>query len=68
MQAKKLFILPYLHERRIYMNQKNTSSEYFYTTIETEVGDVERYNTKLMTSVKRKSTIINKIKTVEGVN
>ena len=35
--ASQILILPYLHERRIYMNTKKLATEYFYTSIITTV-------------------------------
>ena len=32
---KKVLILPYLHEKRIYLNRLKVSTEYFYTSIVT---------------------------------
>jgi hypothetical protein len=41
----RLFILPYLHERRIYLNKKKMNTDYFYTSIETfESEEMAYYN------------------------
>jgi len=34
-KTKQLFILPYLHERRLYLHRNKFNIDYFYTTIET---------------------------------
>jgi hypothetical protein len=36
--------VPYLHERRIYLNKQNINTEYFYTSIDTPVESVTAYN------------------------
>ena len=37
-------ILPYLHERRVYLNRKKENTNYFYTTIDTSPHTEEIYN------------------------
>jgi len=39
--------LPYLHEKRIYLNRIKNRIEYYYTSIESNVEDQEVYNKKL---------------------
>jgi len=34
-KTKQLFILPYLHERKLYLHRNKFNIDYFYTTIET---------------------------------
>ena len=34
-QTKQLFILPYLHERKLYLHRNKFNTDYFYSTIET---------------------------------
>lgn len=34
-KSLRVLVVPYLHERRIYLNRLKPSTEYFYTTIET---------------------------------
>ena len=35
---KQLIILPYLHERRIYLNRTKKNTHYFYTTFDKKIG------------------------------
>jgi hypothetical protein len=37
LEPKQLMILPYLHERKIYLNRIKVNTDYFYTTIIKEV-------------------------------
>ena len=39
----RLLILPYLHERRIYLNRRKMNTDYFYTTIETDESEEQAY-------------------------
>ena len=36
--------LPYLHDKKIYLNRIKDHTEYFYTSIETLVADEEHYH------------------------
>jgi len=47
-KPKRLLILPYLHERRIYLNRMKQNTEYFYTSIETDNSKVEEHNSALI--------------------
>ena len=40
----ELMIMPYLHERRIYLNPIKDNTDYFYTSIETNISEFIRYN------------------------
>ena len=46
-RSKKLIILPYLHEKRIYLNRLKKKVEYFYTSVETTVQDQIKHNNLL---------------------
>ena len=37
LEPKKLMIVPYLHERKIYLNRIKVNTNYFYTSILKEV-------------------------------
>ena len=37
LEPKQLMILPYLHERKIYLNRIKVNTDYFYTSIIKEV-------------------------------
>lgn len=41
LKPNKIKILPFLHERKIYLSRMNQSSDYFYTTITPRVADGE---------------------------
>ena len=43
----ELFILPYLHDRRIYLNRIKLNTEYFYTQIETSEADELDYHKRI---------------------
>lgn len=47
-------ILPYLHERRIYLNQKKVNTNYFYTSVQTKISDIESYNANLSKDVSKR--------------
>ena len=38
-RCKRLRVLPYLHERRIYLNRDKMNTDYFYTSLETTVNE-----------------------------
>ena len=40
----RVLVVPYLHERRIYLNRLKPSTEYFYTTIETSYEAEKKYH------------------------
>lgn len=41
--AKKILILPYLHDRKLFLNRQKNNTHYFYTSIETRVEDLEKH-------------------------
>jgi len=43
-KAQILLILPYLHERRIYLNREKLDTDYFYTSIVTTSQDEHKYH------------------------
>jgi len=43
-EPKRLMIIPYLHERRVYLNKMKQNTEYFYTSIVTKNSSVIEYN------------------------
>jgi len=45
--TKKLNILPYLHENRIYLNRLKKRVDYYYTSLESSIEDQKYYNKKL---------------------
>jgi hypothetical protein len=40
----RVLVVPYLHDRRIYMNRLKASIEYFYTTVETSYAAEKQYH------------------------
>jgi hypothetical protein len=48
----RVLVVPYLHERRIYLNRLKPSAEYFYTTIETTYEAEKNYNAAIDMAVK----------------
>lgn len=36
---KKVMIMPYLHDKRIYLNRLKINTDYFYTSIESEIPE-----------------------------
>lgn len=48
----ELFILPYLHDRRIYLNRIKLNTNYFYTQIETTLEDEMDYHQKVEKKLK----------------
>ena len=40
---KTVQIVPYLHERRIYLNRMKINTEYFYTTVKTKKSEEKLY-------------------------
>lgn len=55
-------ILPYLHERRVYLNRKKDNTNYFYTSINTSLKAEEEHN-KMVEEINNqetaKTTLIN---------
>ena len=43
-----LIILPYLHDHKIYLNRIKINTDYFYTSIETKLGDEEEYHDNIL--------------------
>ena len=39
LMPKRVMILPYLHDNRIYLNRVKMNTEYFYTSIESSIND-----------------------------
>ena len=44
---RSLVVLPYLHERKIYLNRIKINTQYFYTSVETKFEEVYRYHQEL---------------------
>jgi len=42
--TRNIMLLPYLHDRKIYLNRVKSNTDYFYTSIETRPEDEERYH------------------------
>ena len=40
-------MLPYLHEKRVYLNRQKTNTYYFYSSIETPNHEIMAYNAKI---------------------
>jgi hypothetical protein len=40
----RVLVVPYLHDRRIYLNRLKPSIEYFYTTVETSYASEKKYH------------------------
>jgi hypothetical protein len=49
----RILILPYLHERRIYLNRKKMNTDYFYTSIETLESEEMAYYDAVDTAIKQ---------------
>ena len=49
-------VLPYLHERRIYLNRLMDNTNYFYTTIDTPRSLEQKYNQVVKNTVEKKLT------------
>ena len=47
-----VMILPYLHERRIYLNKQQVNTEYLYNAIETPVKSINQYNEAIKWNMK----------------
>ena len=46
-ECMRVMVVPYLHERKVFLNEIKANTDYFYTTIETNVTDEEHYNSQL---------------------
>ena len=44
-------ILPFLHEKRVYLNRQKTNTYYFYSSIDTPYSEIEAYNKKIKASL-----------------
>ena len=49
----EVMVVPYLHEKKVYLNEIKANTDYFYTSIETNVTDEEHYNTQLFEQYQR---------------
>jgi len=43
--ATRLMVLPYLHEKRMYLNREKQNTKYFYTSLEPDVPPYLKYMT-----------------------
>ena len=50
-------LLPYLHDRKIYLNRLKINTDYFYTSVETKPEDEELYHDEM---TKKLSTLNEK--------
>jgi hypothetical protein len=48
---KQIICLPYLHERKIYLNRVKDNTDYFYTSIDTTLKDYRLYHQNLLKSM-----------------
>lgn len=48
-------LLPYLHERKIYLNRLKLNTDYFYTSVETKPEDEDLYHEKLTKKIGKKN-------------
>ena len=46
-KPRKLILVPYLHERKIYLNPIKLNTKYFYTSIDTSIKDIKQYQTRI---------------------
>lgn len=53
--TRYLMLLPYLHDRKIYLNRVKNNTDYFYTSLETRPEDEQIYHDKLVEKVARKN-------------
>lgn len=67
-EASTITILPYLHERRVYMNRKKIAQEYFYTSIITTIEQENAYREEYERTIQKggKSTDIDIINLMEN--
>jgi hypothetical protein len=49
-------ILPYLHERRVYLNRKKDNTNYFYTSIDTSRSLEAKFNEHIKLMVRENQT------------
>jgi hypothetical protein len=47
MEPQQIMMLPYLHEKRVYLNRQKTNTYYFYSSIETPNHEIKAYNAKV---------------------
>ena len=47
MEPQQIMMLPYLHEKRVYLNRQKTNTYYFYSSIETPNNEIKAYNAKV---------------------
>lgn len=46
--TRNIMLLPYLHDRKIYLNRLKNNTDYFYTSVETKPEDEEKYHEDLI--------------------
>jgi len=44
---RRLMIIPYLHDHKIYLNRLKINTDYFYTTLETDPEEEDEYNKEI---------------------
>ena len=61
LKVSRFFVVPYLHENRIYLNRKKINTEYFYTTIRQECPAylfTDQHEKKIYNKIKRNRSIV----------
>lgn len=49
--TRNIMLLPYLHDRKIYLNRHKNNTEYFYTSVETTPNEEKKYHQELIERV-----------------
>ena len=52
-ETQRIMILPFLHEKRVYLNRMKNNSYYFYSSIDTPLREIDGYNQSLIKQYKK---------------
>ena len=55
---RRLMIIPYLHDHKIYLNRLKINTDYFYTSLETDPKEEDEYHQEITDKLKRKSSVV----------
>jgi hypothetical protein len=45
-EPQQIIILPFLHEKRVYLNRQKNNTYYFYSSIDTPYSEIEFHNSE----------------------
>ena len=61
-ECNQIMLMPFLHERRIYLNKQQVNTEYFYTAVETPRELIDAYNRNVVLPISQREETNIKVK------